>query len=225
MKAFACLLALCFSLLMGGIGCDDVAPRVLLDLEGPRGMVDASGPWTIAVLTDGTRPALFVAVDDESFAAIPITAAGTGQFVGAVDPLPAGSQFRYYAEAGGEKMPTGTPRQVTVVVPRGPKPDAGLGRCRVSFRAPLEGQMLDEQIDDSAPQSGLQLTVIAETDLPDGHPVRLDVEGVGYADEVGAGQVGFRDVTLPVGEATLRLHGRRDGGDCEAEITVLVSGP
>jgi len=225
MKASATALGLWAALLFGAAGCDDAASRVLLDLEGPRGEVEAPGPWTIAILTDGTDPQLFVAVDDDGFAPRPVTAVGAGQFVGVVPPLPVGTIFRYYAEAGGETYPGDGPRNVEVVAPRGPTPDAGVGGCSVSFRVPVDGQRLSEDADDTAPQSGLQFTVIVDTDLPDGHPLRLEVETTGYADVVGVGQVGFRDVTMPPGEVRLRAHGRRDGAPCEAEITVFVSGP
>jgi len=224
MKASAFALGLCAALLLGAAGCDDVAPRVLLDLEGPRGEAEAPGPWTIAILTDGTVPRLFIAVDEDGFSTRPVTAAGAGQFVGVVPPLPVGTSIRYYAEAGGETAPAAGPRVVEIVAPRGPEPDASVGRCGLSFRAPLDGQQLREGVDDTAPQSGLQFTVIVDTDLPDGHPLRLEVETMGYADVVGVGQVGFRDVTMPTGEVRLRAHGRRDGGTCEAEITVFVSG-
>ena len=165
MKASAFALGLCAALLLGAAGCDDVAPRVLLDLEGPRGEAEAPGPWTIAILTDGTVPRLFIAVDEDGFSTRPVTAAGAGQFVGVVPPLPVGTSIRYYAEAGGETAPAAGPRVVEIVAPRGPEPDASVGRCGLSFRAPLDGQQLREGVDDTAPQSGLQFTVIVDTDL------------------------------------------------------------
>ena len=163
----------------------------------------APGPWTVAILTDGTVPTLFVAIDDAGFTTVPVTAATGGQFLGVVPPLPVGSVFRYYVEGGGETLPVGEPHAVEVVRARGAAADGGAAMCSVSFRAPLEGQRLRPEVDDSAPEDGLQFTVIVETDLPDGHPLRLDVGTVGYADVVGVGQVGFRNVTLPPGGVVL----------------------
>jgi hypothetical protein len=204
-------------------GCDEDSGRVLFDLEGPRGQVEVPGPWTVAVLTDGTRPALLVAVDDGEFAARSVAEAGRGHYVGTIDALPVGAFFHYYAKAGAESLPVGSPRTVEVVAPRAPSADAGVGRCTLTFRYPRADQRLTERSDDSAPQAGLQVTVILETDLPDGHPVRLEVEGTAYAEIAGAGQVGFRDVTLASGEVRLRADGRRQGGDCVSEVTVFVS--
>lgn len=229
MRASVSILGVSLALLMGLAGCDDPTARVLFDLEGPQGQADAPGPWTLAALTDGTEPVFFFALDDDEFIALPTRQVGDGQFVTVVQPLPVGARFRYYVEAGGETLPADAPRRVEVVSAALTANDAGLGRCSLSFRTPRDGQTLREELDDSAPQHGLQFTVIVETDLPDGHAVRLDVssEGttVGYADVAGAAQVGFRDVSLPVGQVRLRAQGRRDGAQCEAVIDLVVSVP
>ena len=109
-------------------------PVVLLDLEGPRGRVEAPGPWTIAMLTDGTEPTLLISVDGSGFAANAVTSVGNGQFLSSVAPLPVGAVFEYAAKAGGESLPVGAARRVTVVAPRMAHPDVGVGQCRLWFR-------------------------------------------------------------------------------------------
>lgn len=223
--------------------CAEDARRVLVDLEGPRGTVTAPGPWGVAVLTDGTMPRLWVAVDEGAFTEAALEAIGGGQFRGALPAAPVGTVLGYYTTAGGEALPpTGAegPRRVTVVAPPLPITDAGPpGECTLRFRRPRDGDRLSEATDDGAPQAGLQITVQVEADLPPGHAVRLRLDDVGHAGRVGeglgegAGQgfgpglVAFEAVTLPPGERTLIADAIPPGGGapCTATITVTVAAP
>ena len=223
--------------------CAEDPRRVLVDLEGPRGTVTAPGPWGVAVLTDGTTPRLWVAVDEGAFSETALEAIGGGQFVGALPAAPVGTVLGYYSTAGDEALPPAGaegPRRVTVVAAALPIADAGPpGECTLRFRRPREGDRLSEATDDGAPQAGLQVTVQVETDLPPGHAVRLRLDDVGHAgrvgqgfgpgleEELGAGIVAFEAVTLPPGERTLIADAIPPGGGeaCTAAITVTVAPP
>lgn len=214
------------------LGCADDLGRVLVDLEGPRGEVEAPGPWGVAVLTDGTAPTLFAARDGGGAAAgfevVPLDAIGGGQFVGALPAAPVGAVIRYYAEAGGDALPPGgadAPRRVEVIARRVIADAAPPGTCALRFTRPADGARLSAAQDDNAPQAGVQITARVETDLPGGHAVRLRVGDVGYAGVVEQGVVAFAPVTLPAGEVTLVVDAVPPGGGmpCEAAVMVVVA--
>ncbi|MCB9528762.1 MAG: hypothetical protein R3F65_02235 [bacterium] len=204
--------------------CADDDGRVLIDLEGPRGTATAPGPWGVAVLTDGTRPRLWIGGEAGDLSEAPLAAIGGGQFTGVLPTAPVGAVLRYAVTAAGESLPPDGPRRVTVVAPPMPEADAGPPpTCRLAFRRPRDGDRLSEAADDGAPQAGLQVTVQVEAELPEGHPVRLRIGDDGHAGAVGQGLAAFAAVTLPLGEVTLVADAVPTGGEpCEATITVTV---
>lgn len=221
-------------LLAAALGCAEDARLRLLDVEGPRGAVEAPGPWGVAVLTDGHPPRLWWAIGDDAptFAELPLAPLGGGQFTGAFPPAAPGVVVRYYAEAAGERLPPAdTPAyRFEVVRAADDTPDAAPPPpCALVFNRPVDGQTLFEAIDDNAPQFGLQLTVRVGTDLPPGHAVRLRVGEASFAGRVGVGEVepgevAFGDVTLANGPQTLIADAvpPGDGAPCEASARVEV---
>lgn len=214
-------------LVVGVAACADDLGRVLVDLEGPRGEVEAPGPWGVAVLTDGTTPTLWIARDDAPFETAPLDAIGGGQFVGALPAAPVGAVIRYYATAAADALPPGgadAPRRVTVVARPLTVDAAPPATCALRFTRPTDGARLSAADDDNAPQAGVQITVRVETDLPGGHAVRLRNGETGYAGVVEQGVVAFAPVTLAPGEATLIADAIApgDGLPCEAAVTVVL---
>lgn len=206
------------------VGCADDTGLRLLDLEGPVGQVVSPGPWALVVLTDGVVPQVVARVDEGPELTLPLEALGAGQFGGLLPTAPVGAFVSYRAIAGDETLPLAGPRRVEVIarpieIVEDPPSD-----CLLAFRRPLAGQRLTLAEHDSAPQAGLQLTVLLETDLPGGHPVRLLVDDVGYAGVAGGGRVAFGAVTLPPGERILRAdtYAPNAGRMCSVEIGVEV---
>lgn len=205
--------------------CDDADTPYIIDLEGPHGRALAPGPWPVAVLASDDTPQLMWAVDDGPFEPLELRADGD-RFVGALPDQPLGTTLRYFARVADDIEPA-NPRTAEVVVPAAP-PDMAVdpGRCALAFRHPRDRAELTPADDDSAPQAGLQLTVVVETNLADGVAARLTVGGVRYSGESGAGAIAFDDVTLAAGEQTLMADAVAPGGQpCEATITVRASAP
>lgn len=202
--------------------CDHTTPAPI-DLDGPRGQVQAPGPWPVRVFVSDATAEILAAVDDGPF--VPVGLARTtdeGQ-LGLLPDAPVGSTVRYYARVGSRTEPSGgavAARQLRVVPVRAPADPAPPGACRLSFRWPTDGLRLSAA-DDDAPQAGVQITVILETNLVDAAPARLDVEGRGYSGQAGAGVVAFANVTVPQGGVELVAEATPDGGTpCRARIRV-----
>jgi len=183
----------------------------------------------MTVLTDGTLAQAFVAVEPAPLAPLPLVEVVGGRFEGIVPDQPVGAVILYYARAGDETLPAAGAAQPHrfEVVARSEAPDAApvAAGCALRFRRPLDGERL-AMADDAAPQAGLQLTVVVETNLPDGVVASLRAGEVGYAGRAGAGVVAFEAVTFPAGGVRLRAEGRAPGGrPCAAEISVRVEAP
>lgn len=211
---------------ISSVGCGDDAGGRPIDVEGPRGRAPWPGPWPVRVLTDGPAPTLYFAVDAGGFSVLPLGATGGGLFEGSLPAQPKGARLRYYVQVDGRSEPpegAAAPFAADVVAPGVDAPDAGVsGPCALSFRHPVAKQVLDAR-DDGAPQAGLQLTVVVRSNLPEGTPARLEVEGVGYAGTAGGGVVAFEGVTMPLGEVALQADAVAPGGEpCAATITVTV---
>lgn len=206
---------------------DDPGPRVL-DLEGPRGRAVAPGPWLVEVLVSEGAPVVWLAIDDGPFERLPLVDRGAGRFAGLVPGAPVGTALRYYAQIGDALEPETAPAvpRTARVVALATEPDAAPTPppCALRFRRPLAGDRLRPPEDDGAPQAGLQITVVVETSLPDGAPVRLLVqEEEGAAAEAEGGVVAFEAVTLPPGAVRLTAEATPRGGEpCAAEVTVSV---
>lgn len=216
---FVAALLLCLA------GCADDTPARLLDLEGPEGRVPAPGPWAVEVLARTDALELRAQVGEGAFGAVPLTRAGDGRFVGQLGDQRVGTRVRYFVTGRGERLPEEGVRAFEVVA-TGAGPDAApaSGGCALAFRTPRDGARLGPD-DDAAPQAGLQLTVVVETNLDDGTPVRLDVDGTGYAGEARGGVVAFGDVAFGPGLHVLTAEGRRPGGPpCAAAIRVEAGG-
>lgn len=220
----------CFTLLLA-VACwacaDDPAARVI-DLEGPRGQMTAPGPWRVAVVSRGAAPQLYVAVDDAAFAPVAL-APEAGVWWGSLPDAPVGAVVAYYATAGDDVVPQGAParpRRVEVVPVVTPPPPPEPRGCTVRFVQPTDGAALGPR-DDAAPQAGLQLTVVVETDAPDSSVVRLRVNEAPtrMVAEVVAGRAAFTTVTLPAGRLRLAVEAAGlEGARCGAEATVSVAG-
>jgi hypothetical protein len=207
-------------------GCADDTSARLLDLEGPEGRTPAPGPWPVRALARAGEVELHVQAGDGGVGAVPLSAEGGDRFAGLIDDQPPGTRVRYYATAAGERLPPEGAYVFEVVAPAaGADAGATPGDCALAFRAPRDGARLGPE-DDAAPQAGLQLTVVVETNLDDGTPARLDVDGAGHAGVAGGGVVAFADVTLAPGPHVLTAEGRRPGGPpCAAAIRVEAAGP
>jgi hypothetical protein len=206
------------------VACAETDARII-DVEGPRGWVEGPGPWALQVLTDGPAPTLQLDPGDGAFRALPLGAQGDGLYVGEIPDRPVGTSLRYYAELQGDVTPSASRPWQVLVVPalEAPLPPPAPGRCALRFRWPLAGAAVDRRAD-SAPQSGLQLVVVVDTNLPDGAAARLLVEGVGYAGRAGSGVVAFEAVTLPEGDVELVVDAAVAGGaPCEDRVAVRVS--
>ncbi len=194
----------------------------MIDLEGPRGVAVAPGPWPVGVQTEGPEPRLEVVIDGV-VSAVPLSDEGLGRYVGLLPDAPLGARFTYQALLDDSAEPP-SPRGVEVVA-EAPLSDAGVVAqpCTMSFQRPLEGAVLGAD-DDSAPQAGLQLRVVVETNLPAGTPARLLVDGErGYAGLAGAGVVAFVNVDVEEGEHRLLADAWPAGGRrCGVGITLRV---
>lgn len=235
------------------VGCDDEADgRLILDVEGPRGVVEAPGPWLVRALT--ARPAagtLYYLVDGEGALrqAPLIQAPETSEPIlqRGIEPLEVGASVWWFVEIAGERVPPCVSQRLPapgdgplaeglaeemmagcaamrVVAPRAPeRPDAGPGGCSVAFLRPLDGQALGEE-DDGAAQAGFQVTVQVRTDLEEGSPVVLAVDGVeAGVSVVGTGEGAFRPVDVEPGRRVLTATGQPPFGEpCQAEIIIDV---
>jgi hypothetical protein len=202
------------------LACDDPAPLVI-DLDGPRGTVNAPGPWPVRVFAGGEPATLRVAVGAGDFTSVALALDAQGGYVGRLPDAPVGSVLRYYAVVAGRSEPDPERARQVEVRPTGvladPAPPAA---CRLAFRWPTDGLILDSS-DDGAPQAGVQITVVVDTNLVDGTAARLDVGGRGYSAAAGAGVLGFSGVTLPEGRVALVVEATPAGGrPCDAAIEV-----
>ncbi|MCB9547112.1 MAG: hypothetical protein H6706_14865 [Myxococcales bacterium] len=215
-----------WSLLLGAFGlaaCDD-APRaaVALDLDGPRGAVEAPGPWTIHAFTSDDRPVtLWAAVDDAPLAALGTGTDPAGGVWALLPAAPPGAVIRYYAAAGALREPAEGERHVTVRAPREIEPPTPPPMtCSLAFRFPVDGLQLAQR-DDDAPQAGVQITALLQTDLPDGAPARLVAGDRGYAASAAGGRLVFGGIDVPRGTLALVAEATPRGGTpCRAEVTV-----
>ncbi len=155
---------------------------------------------------------------------MPLAMDADGASFGLLPDAPPGSVLRYHATVGGRNEPApGHARRVEVRPPRAPVDPAPPSACRLAFRWPTNGLTLDAQ-DDAAPQAGVQVTVVVDTNLADGAAARLDVGGRGYSNVAGAGVVGFAGVTLPAGMVALVAEATPIGGiPCQAVIEVQAA--
>jgi hypothetical protein len=205
-------------------GCDDDAQPYIVDLEGPHGRAVAPGPWPVEVLASDGRPQILWAIDDGDFAPLELQL-DTDRYRGELPDQPLGTTLRYFARVADDVEPA-NPRTAEVVEPRA-EPDSAAppGPCALAFRRPRDGDALTLS-DDAAPQAGLQLTVVLETNLADGVAARLRLDGVGYSGATGAGVLAFEDVNFRDGEQTLTVTAVAAGGaPCERSIMVRASVP
>lgn len=207
------------------LACDDAdyAPR--LDLDGPQGVAIAPGPWRLQIFAEGT-PAAFARVDDGAFAPVVLAPVGDG-WAGLLPAAPVGARVSYFARDGAAlEPPEGErqPRSFTVAA-TAPGPVAPPAPCRLAFRWPIDGLEVTA-LADGAPQAGIQLVVVVDSNLADGQAARLGVvvdgdEVESYSGAAGAGVVAFDAVTIPEGEIALIAEATVAGGDaCAARVTV-----
>ncbi len=205
-------------------GCDDDAEPYIVDLQGPHGRAVAPGPWPVEVLASDGTPQVMWAIDEGEFTPLELQPDGD-LYRGELPDQPLGTTLRYFARVGDDVEPS-NPRTAKVVEPAQAVDMAvARGPCALAFRRPRDGDALTLS-DDAAPQAGLQLTVVVETNLPNGVAARLRLEGVGYTGESGAGVLAFEDVNFLDGEQTLTVTAVAAGGaPCEQAITVRASVP
>lgn len=208
-------------------GCDDGSSNGVIDLDGPRGAVDGPGPWPVTVYAGsaGQGAQIQWQLDDGPQETLPLIAARDDVMVGLLPDAPVGSTLRYFARlADGRVEPSMEPR--TVRVRERPAIEVTPTPCRLSFRWPLDGLQLT-RFADAAPQAGVQMIAVLETNQADGEAARLGIsnaaEPLGYSGEAGAGVVAFDAVLLQVGENTLVAEATAPGGEaCRAEVTVTL---
>lgn len=228
MRVFLAGLVLALSL---ATGCDDAAPISPVDLDGPRGSVAGPGPWPVTVFAKAAGQGAEVQwqIEDGPAQILTLVPARDDLMVGLLPDVPAGQTLRYFARlADGRIEPQGEPRSVQVLpqvaVAVTPSP------CQLSFRWPIDGLRLTP-FADAAPQAGVQLTAILQTNQADGEAARLLVsnaagEPVAYSGQAGAGVTAFDAVRLALGENTLRAEATAPGGvGCQAEVRVTLQRP
>lgn len=206
--------------------CDDAEYQPRLDLDGPQGQAVAPGPWRVQVFAEST-PSVFARVDEGAFEAVPLSQTRDG-WAGLLPSVPVGGRVSYYTRSGGALLPPegeAQPRAFSVVA-AGPGPVAPPLPCTLSFRWPVEGLEITP-LADGAPQAGIQLIVVVDTNLADGFAARLgvvvdDEEVDSYSGVAGIGVVAFDAVTIPEGTVELIAEATVPGGDaCAARIKVL----
>ncbi|MGK0358567.1 MAG: hypothetical protein ACI9U2_000856 [Bradymonadia bacterium] len=210
--------------------CDDPSTLGVIDLDGPRGSIDGPGPWPVTVYAGSAGRGAQVEwqVDDGPSQSVLLIAARDDVMVGLLPDAPAGSTLRYFARlADGRIEPQAQPRSVRILAR--PMVAATPTPCRLAFRWPIDGLRLT-RFADAAPQAGVQLTAVLETNQADGEAARLavasDANAVDYSGQVGAGVVAFDAVLLRVGANTLVAEATAPGGEaCQAEIMVTLEAP